>query len=172
MKYTGLQEHIRLCIEFSWSLWHFICGCKNLCYCVCVCFSGIIVIYRWYLGHLWKYFGPTIHQGALAMREGKGWACPLETESPAEPMVTPWTALSVSKWKYLQLNTLRDQVSFKSESGPCSFSTASKPPPQKQMNKPTKEPLPKTQKTPKNLPCVVSVLSGHPPQKKMQRNKF
>lgn len=62
MKYTGLQQHIRWCIEFSWPLWHFICGCKNLGYCVCVCLSGVIVIWRWYLGHLWKYFGITIHQ--------------------------------------------------------------------------------------------------------------
>lgn len=159
MKYTGLWEHIRLCIEFSWPLRHFICGCKNLCSAVCV-----FVWCNCNLQGTWVIYGNILAPqhirllGALAMSEGKRWVCPLGSqESPAKPTVTPSTALSTSKWKYLLLNTLTDQVSFRSESGSCSFSIASKPPPEnKQANKQTKKPHKNQPKNPKNLSYVVT----------------
>jgi len=53
MKYIGLQEHIRWCIEFPGPLWHFICGCKESLV-LCVYVSGTIALQGWYLGHLCK----------------------------------------------------------------------------------------------------------------------
>lgn len=82
---------------------------------VCVCLSGVIVIYRWYLVLYGNILAPQYVRllDTLVMSEGKGWVCPLGSqESPAKPMVTPFTALSVSLKMKISAGEIFDRSSF------------------------------------------------------------
>lgn len=173
MKYTGLQEHIRWCIEFSWPLWHFICGCKNFCYCVCVfvwCNCNLQVV----LPHLWKYFGPTIHQitGCPCHEWGERMSLSLgESRVSCQAHGHNFHSLVSLKMK-ISAGEIFDRWSFLQVWICIMFFFESIKATTTKTSKETKEILPKSSKVTQKLPCIASVLHGHSPQKKMKRNKF
>lgn len=98
--------------------------------------------------------------------------CPLGSQDhPAKPMITLSTALSASKRKYLQVNTLVHQLSSGLNLDHALFQQHhSNHHKNKQTNQRNCLPHPKSSKTPKKLPCIVNV--DIPLQRKSQRNKF
>lgn len=108
---------------------------------VCVCLSGVIVIYRWYLGHLWKYFGTTIHQviGCPCCEWGERMSLSLgEWRASCQAHGHTFHSLVSLKMKISAGEYLNTSTFFRSESVLWCFSMASQQPPQKRANKPKK----------------------------------
>lgn len=143
MKYIGLQELIRWCIEFSGPLWHFICGCKKsllLCVCVCVwynCFTGVIP--GSFMEIYWHH-SMSGHRVPLPLLKWKDEPVPQRTKTL---LPSPWSHLPQPCQPHKEDICWRVgwHIKFPSGLNLDHIWIASKTPPQNQANQPLKTSL-------------------------------